>query len=506
MLLPGILQASSFSQKLQTFISNCCSDAAVGNEVLKAYMRSHLLTSTDVQLPSVMADIVVSIAVAQISSFSSDESSNFRDKARATVVNMILGFLDISAERGGDFPHTGSSLSLKTVSDVVPAQSALHIEVDHSQSFFPCSEELARKIDAVAMARSLYAFCDEQMPEVLAHVVPNFFVMVMLSVKKRFSKSQIKSQMSGTLSIPEPQLIRIIVAVESFLRTWEMNDCVIALGDGVDVLGNRRDQRMNDRQRELLFGGGFLNGGRGGHRGRRQKRFSDGNSDIEKEENVERGHHVTLRSQWSSCAIAALEVGLVICTSENFCLVQGPFSRRLLEVSQLKVVEANKSRLCADVAGVRAFLLESNMVSALTSAVTQRCLVLLPPQLKIQIGKHLQSLAEESVSALVLSCGLDASRFGIKLAADVQLFEHQVVDGALTAAVNLAASMLASDGSCASRSLSSSSAKLLVLSRLLYAFDHLDWNQFQGTANALADVFIGFQIIKKFMFCQFSKV
>jgi len=502
-LIPGILQASAFSHKLQTFISNCCGDAAICNVILKAFMRSHLLSSADVQLPSAMADIVVSIAVAQISSFSSDESSNFRDKARSTVVDMILGFLDISDECGSDFPHAGSTVSLKPASDVAPAEIA-PIEVDQSQqSFFPLTDEVAKKIDVVAMARSLYAFCDEQMPEVIVHVVPNFFVMVIFSVKKRFSKSQIKGQMSNTLSIPELELTRIMVAVESFLRTWVMNDFVLALGDGVDILGgNQRDRRRNDRHRELLFGGGLFNGGNGGPR-RRQKRFSD---DLEKEESTEPDHHVTLRSEWSSCAIAALEVGSVICTCDNFCLVQGPFSRRLIAVDQIKVVTANKSRLCAKIAFARAFLLESNMVSALTSAVTQRCLVLLPPQLKVQIGKHLQSLAEESISFLVLSSGLDASRFGIKLAADVQLFEHQVVESALSAAVNLATSMAVADGSFASRFMSSTSAKLFVLSRLLYAFDYLDWNQYQGTTNALAEVFTGFQIIKKFLFRQFSQV
>ncbi len=174
-------------------------------------------------------------------------------------------------------------------------------------------------------------------------------------------------------------------------------------------------------------------------------------------------------------------------------------------MDQVKVVAANKNPLCANIAIARAFLLQSNMVSTLASAVTQRCLLLLPPLLKVQIGKHLVSLAETSVSALVFSCGIDVSRYGIKLAADVQLFEHQIVEDALAAALNLATSRLISDSSFSSR-IPSSSAKIFVITRILFAYDYLDMNEFQGTQNALADIFSGLQIIKKFLFGAFSKV
>jgi hypothetical protein len=145
------------------------------------------------------------------------------------------------------------------------------------------------------------------------------------------------------------------------------------------------------------------------------------------------------------------------------------------------------------------------MVSSLASAVTQRCLLLLPAQIKARIGQHLQSLAEKSVCALALSCGLEASRYGIQLASEVQLFEHQVIEDALTAALNLASSTVSSHVSFSSR-VPSSSAKIYVVARLLYGFDHLDRNEFQGSSNALINLFAGLQIIKKFLFQTFSQV
>jgi hypothetical protein len=445
----------------------------------------------------------VNIAVSQIASFSSDDSSDFRDKARTTVVETILSFLDFHGDLAPDFPHAGSTVSLKPASHSFP-DPVTTCEVDHTQSFFPCSEEIARKIEPAEMARSLNYFFNEQMPEVLVHVVPNFFVMVMLSVKKRFSKLQIMNQISGTAGIPEPDLNRIMVAIESFLRTWVMNDFTITLGVGIDILGGRQGrQRLQFDRRFAQNVGHMWNGG--GVRNRRGRRMPEGNVDDEKEETVECGHLTTLRSKWSSCAIAALEVCSVVSACQAFCLVQGPFSRRILHVDQIKVAQANRSPLCASVASARAFLLQSNMVSSLASAVTQRCLLLLPAQTKARIGQHLQSLAEKSVCALALSCGLEASRYGVQLAAEVQLFEHQVTQDALTAALNLASSTVLSHVSFSSR-IPSSSAKIYVVARLLYGFDHLDRNEFQGSSNALINVFTGLQIIKKFLFQAFSQV
>jgi hypothetical protein len=413
---------SAFGPKLETFIKNCFSNSAVDNQVLSTFMRSHVFTSSaDVPLPSFMVDVLINIAVAQISLSSHDDSSNFRDKARTTVVDMILSFLDFSNELGVQFPHAGSTISLKSASDVAPADSVDSMNVVNSESFFPFSEELAQKIDTVAMAQSLYSFVEEQMPEMLVYVVPNFFVMVMLSVKKRFSKEQFRNQMSRTLSIPEPELNRLVVAIESFLRTWAMNDFTITYGAGVDILGIRQRHRrqLNDQP----FG---AFGGRS--RERKVKRHDEG-----LEESIYQSHRVSLRSEWSSCTFSELEVGYVIYSCQNACFVQGPFSRRILHINQVKVVEANKSPLCDNVESARAFLLQSNMVSSLISAVTQRCLLLLPAPHKVQIGKQLQQSAEKCIVDLVLSCGLVAKQSGVKLAADVLLFEYQIVEDALTA-------------------------------------------------------------------------
>jgi hypothetical protein len=492
---------STFDRRLEAFIKKCCANAAVSNELLRTFMRCHLMTSSaDVPLPSAMADIVVSIAVDQISSFSGDESSNFRDRARTIIVEMILSFLDFKTELGIEFPYVGSTLSLKSAPDAALVKPASFVEDDHSQSFFPFSEELAGKIDAIVMARSLYSFVEEQMPQALAYVVPNFFVMVLLSVKKRFSKKQITNQISATLDISASELSRLIVTVECFLRTWEMNDCKIDFGAGLDILGNHQGRQ---RQRELAFG---FAGRPNWTRERRGRRQFEGDSDFQKEEKNEISHPVSLRNEWSSCALAPLEVGSVVCTSENFCLVQGPFSRRVLCLDQVKVIQGNKSPFFADSASSRAFLSKSNMVSSLTSAVTQRCLVVLPAHLKLHVCQHLQSLAENAVCALVLSSGIDASRFGIKLAADVPLFDQQVVEDALTAALNLATIKLSSEFSFSSR-IPSSSAKIFAISRLLYAYDYLDKNEcFPENQSSLADMFTGLQIIKKFLFQRFSQV
>jgi len=288
------------------------------------------------------------------------------------------------------------------------------------------------------------------------------------------------------------------------LRTWVMNDFTITLGVGMDILGGRQGQQRLQFDRRFAHNGGQMWNG-GGGRNRRGRRMPDGNADNEKEETIECGHLTTLRSKWSSCAIAALEVCSVVSACQAFCLVQGPFSRRVLHVDQIKVAQANRSPLCASVASARVFLSQSNMVSSLASAVTQRCLLLLPAQIKARIGQHLQSLAEKSVCALALSCGLEASRYGIQLASEVQLFEHQVIEDALTAALNLASSTVSSHVSFSSR-VPSSSAKIYVVARLLYGFDHLDRNEFQGSSNALINLFAGLQIIKKFLFQTFSQV
>jgi len=127
---------STFDHRLEAFIKKCCANAAVSNELLRTFMRCHLMTSSaDIPLPSAMADIVVSIAVDQISSFSGDESSNFRDRARTIIVEMILSFLDLKTELGIEFPYVGSTLSLKSAPDAALVKPASFVEDDHSQSF-----------------------------------------------------------------------------------------------------------------------------------------------------------------------------------------------------------------------------------------------------------------------------------------------------------------------------------------------------------------------------------
>jgi hypothetical protein len=494
-----------FSAKLEAFMKNACGSAEVCSEVLRAVMRSHMLTSaTDSPLPTCLADVVVNIAVSQISSFASDDSSDFRSKARTTVIDTVLGFFDFHDDTGILFPHAGSTVSLKPVSNVFPEKSAFSHDFDHSSSFFPCSAEIAAKIETVDMARSIYAFFNEQMPEMLLHIVPNFFVMVILSVKKRFTKSQIKSQIAGTLSMPQPDIERMVVAIESFFRTWVMNDCTIAFSSGSDILGNRQGPQRQPRDMRALYNLPMARDWNGRPL-RRGRRIPEGNYDLEKEEIVEFGLPITLRSEWSSCAVAALDVCSVVCSSENFCLVQGPFSRRILHIDEIKIVQGNSSPLCSNIESARAFLSQSNLISSLASAVTQRCLVSLPAQIKARIGKHLQSLAEKSFCALVLSCGLDASRYAIQLASDVQLFEHQVVEDALTAAAHLATVTVSSDASFSSR-IPGSSVKIYVLARLLYGIDYLDRNEFRGSSNTLITIFAGIQIIKKFLFRTLSEV
>jgi len=356
------------------------------------------------------------------------------------------------------------------------------------RAFFLFRKNLPKKIDAVTMAQSLYAFVEEQMQEMLVYVVPNFFVMVMLSVKKRFSKEQFRNQMSRTLSIPEPELKRLMVAIESFLRTWAMNDFTITYGAGVDILGVRQLQRRQLHDQPFgAFGGGAF-GGR--PRERKVRRHDEGNSGLE--ENICQSHRVSLRSEWSSCTLSELEVGLVIFSCQNACFVQGPFSRRILHIDQVKVVETNKSPLCDNIKSARAFLLQSNMVSSLISAVTQRCLLLLPAPHKVHIGKQLQTSAEKCIVDLVLSCGPVAKESGIKLAADVLLFEYQIVEDALTAGLNLATKILLSDASFASR-IPNSSTKIYVISRLLYTYDYLGMNECNGTQMFLRTYLQGFK-------------
>jgi hypothetical protein len=343
------------------------------------------------------------------------------------------------------------------------------------------------------MASGLYALCDEQMTEVLEFASRPFFAMVVLSIKKRFSHAQIKSQLLGVVRAPDSDCVcdRLMVAIESFFRMWVMNDFTIGPGAETRKVAHSSNRRMPHAAIIPM------------HNGRWQR--ENIRPKLEKDNKIERSDHVTLRSTWSSSTLTALDVGIVVCTCENFCLVQGPFSQRILTVDEIRVVKSNRSPLCTSAESARASLSQSNVVSALTSLVTQRCLLQLPVKLKLHIGAHIQALAETCFSTLVLSCGLDASRCGIKLAEEVQLFESQVVEMALTSALKIATDALSSVAfsSCI---LCPSSAKIFTLSRLLYALDYLDWQEFHGPQNHLVDVLNGLQIIKKFMFQQLSWV
>jgi len=185
--------------------------------------------------------------------------------------------------------------------------------------------------------------------------------------------------------------------------------------------------------------------------------------------------------------------------------VQGPFSRRVLCLDQVKVIQGNKSPFFADSASSRAFFCKSNrFLHNISCHSTLSCSFACAA--RAHVCQHLQSWLKTLFALLFYQAASMRARFGIKLPADVQLFDQQVVEDALTAALNLPQSNCHQNFLFPRVFQAHQRRSLRFLACCMLTTIWIRTKCFPENQSSLADMFTGLQIIKKFLFQRFSQV